>query len=250
MGNQVSVRIIPDVNELNCDKRFTLGIIDVQNDFINGSLAVDKAIEILGPINKLRFMFFCYLPTFISQDFHPENHMSFAKTHGAELYTKKQLNIKMEDGNHIVVQQDMWPVHCVKESYGAKFHDDLIITNSDKIFQKGTKANVESYSAFGDEFKGKYEKTELENWLKSIEATDIILTGLATDFCVYNTALDAIRLGYKVHLIMSCTRGVKEETTKKAIEDMTKKGVTLYDSVDKFYEIYRDDIIYSTQIRR
>jgi nicotinamidase-related amidase len=246
MGNtQLSVKIYPssDSNFVS-KKRFVLGIIDVQNDFINGSLTVKDADQVIAPINKLRFMYFEHIPTFISQDFHPENHMSFCETHQVEKYSKKTLELKMEDETTVVVEQNMWPTHCVANTEGVEFHKDLILTNFDKFIQKGTKKNVESYSAFGDEFKGKYEKTDLDNWLKGNNITDIILTGVATDYCVYNTALDARRLGYNVHLIMSCTRGVAEDTTGKAIEDMTNKGVLFYESIDKFDGIYKEDIIY------
>ena len=113
------------------------------------------------------------------------------------------------------------------------------------MVRKGTKKNVESYSAFGDEFRGKYEKTDLNDWLKSKNITDIILTGIATDYCVYNTALDARRNRYDVHLILSCTRGVAKDTTEKALKDMTEKGVKMYETVDEFYNTYKTEIIYS-----
>lgn len=250
MGNQVSIKIAPSANDFVSEKRFVLAIIDVQNDFINGTLAVKNAIEVIAPINKLRFMYFDHMPTFISKDFHPQNHMSFCETHNVEKYSKQYLNLQMEDGTSNNVEQDMWPAHCVKDTPGSDLHSDLIVTKIDKVIHKGTKVNVESYSAFGDEFKGKYEKTDLEEWLKEKGATDIILTGIANDYCVYNTALDAIRLGYKVHLIMSCTRGVAEDTTRKANHDMAMKGVLFYDSVDNFYNLYKEDIIYSCHLRK
>ena len=111
-------------------------------------------------------MYFEHMPTFISQDIHPENHMSFAKTHDAKEFEKSKLHLEMDDGTYIDVEQDMWPVHCVENTEGVNYNRDLVITKFDKIIQKGTKKNVESYSAFGDQFGGKYEKTELEWWLK------------------------------------------------------------------------------------
>jgi nicotinamidase-related amidase len=240
MGNQ-SLKVLPSDNKVN--KKFILGIIDVQNDFIDGSLSIKDAEKIIAPINKLRFLAFNYMPTFISQDFHPEDHMSFNTTHKVEKFSKKKLNIKMEDGSTIDVEQDMWPSHCVQNTNGANCHKDLIVTNCDIIIKKGTNKNIESYSAFGDEFKGIYEKTDLDSYLKIQNITDIVLTGLATDFCVYYTALDARRIGYDVHLIMSCTKGVTNESTKKAIDDMKSKGVLLYNSVDEFCESYEKYII-------
>jgi nicotinamidase/pyrazinamidase len=250
MGNQINVKIVPSSNEIVSSRRFALAIIDVQNDFCaGGALSVKDADLVVGPINKLRFIYHELMPTFISQDFHPANHMSFNETHNVATNTKQKLHLKMEDGTFIDVEQDMWPVHCVQNTPGSKLHQDLIVTKTDKMIKKGTKANVESYSAFGDEFQGKYEKTDLDNWLKEKGITDIILTGIATDYCVYNTALDARRNGYAVHLIMSCTRGVAEETTKKAIHDMTQKGVLFYDTVDNFYNLYKKEIIYSIETR-
>jgi nicotinamidase/pyrazinamidase len=256
MGNQINVRIVPsaeiDTTSSTTSKRhFALAIIDVQNDFCaGGALAVKDADLVIGPINKLRFMYYEILPTFISQDYHPANHMSFNTTHKVAVNTKQKLCLQMDDGSFIDVEQDMWPVHCVQNTPGSKIHQDLIVTKTDKIIKKGTKSNVESYSAFGDQFGGKYEKTDLDNWLKSQNVTDIILTGIATDYCVYNTALDARRNGYNVHLIMSCTRGVAEDTTKSAIHDMTAKGVLFYDTVDNFYNLYKEEIIYSVSVRK
>jgi len=251
MGNSAYVKISP-VIVLNMDdempvvvtqnKKFVLGIIDVQNDFINGSLKVTNAEMTIGPINKLRFMMYPYMDTFISLDYHPDNHMSFADTHNSTNEIEN-LRLLMEDGTYIDVKQNMWPKHCVKNTLGAQLHSDLIATKTDFVVKKGTKANVESYSAFGDEFQGKWEKTPLESWLKSKNATDIILTGIATDYCVYNTALDAIRLGFKVHLIMSCTKGVAEGTTRDACHDMVMKGVLFYSDVNAFYEANREFIV-------
>ena len=219
--------------------KFILGIIDVQNDFCKGGeLAVEEADIVIGPINKLIFMFSKIMDTFISQDYHPENHMSFDKTHQKEKYTKNKLKLKMDDGDTLEVEQMMWPTHCVKNTYGSELHKDLIVTGKEILIKKGKNSNIESYSAFGDEYKGKYEDTKLNDFLKKKFITDIILTGIATDYCVYNTALDALRYGYKVHLILSCTRGVNFETTKNALNDMKEKGVLFYKTVDDFYAYY------------
>lgn len=232
-------------------KLFALGIIDVQNDFCEGgSLAVNDAASIIGPINKLRFAYHENIPTFVSLDFHPADHVSFATTHNKPVFSKQKLSLKMENGDVESVEQDMWPPHCVENTRGANTHKDLITTSYDFIVHKGTKSQVESYSAFGDEFKGKYEKTWLERWLKSHNITDIILTGIATDFCVLNTALDAVRLGYNVHLIRSCTRGVSDTTTAAAIGKMLEMGVQIYASVDDFISLCNPDISRQTLYRK
>jgi len=217
--------------------KFMLGIIDPQYDFFRGgALAVPDANDIIGPINQLRFVCQNYMGTFISQDYHPANHMSFGATHGKEPFTKNTIKLEMPDKTTKTIVQDMWPIHCVYETSGCDFHKDLILLNSDKIFRKGKLANVESYSAFGDEFSNKYENTGLNTWLKSNKITDIVLVGLATDYCVYNTAIDALINGYQVHIILSCVKGVTPDTTDKALNDMLDKGIKFYDSVYEFIE--------------
>ena len=242
MGSNNSSQIIPS-NKNN--RKFIIGIIDLQNDFCRGGkLAVDQAEEALASINRLRYMYDEYLRAFISQDWHDDNHISFAKTHNKEPFTGPiKIDTKMEDGTTITVEQMMWPRHCIENTIGARLHEDLITRKDDIMIKKGTKTNVESYSAFGDEFNGKYEKTKLDDWLQTLSVTDIILTGIASDYCVYNTALDAIRLGYKVHLIRSCTRGVKEDSTNRAFRDLTQKGVIFYRNIDSFHQENRSFIL-------
>lgn len=226
---------------LSPKKKFMLGIIDPQYDFFRGgALAVTDANDIIGPINQLRFVCQDHMDTFVSQDYHPANHMSFAETHGVKLYSKNNLTLEMPDKSIKTIEQDMWPTHCVRETSGSGFHKDLILLKQDKVFRKGTLANVESYSAFGDEFANKYENTGLHNWLKDIKITDIIIVGLATDYCVYNTALDALKQGYQVHIILSCTRGVAVESTEKALKDLNAKGVKFYEEVYNFVESNKD----------
>lgn len=235
MGSNSS-RVTPSDNAYA--RRFVIGIIDVQNDFCKGGkLAVSEAEEALAAINKLRYLYH-EVRTFISQDWHDDYHMSFAETHKKMPFTgPEKLTLVMEDESVILVQQMMWPRHCVENTIGSRLHNDLITTQNDMIIKKGTKKNVESYSAFGDEFQGKYEKTKLNDWLKALGATDIVLTGIASDYCVYNTALDANRLGYKVHLILSCTRGVAKDTTDAAFKDLKQKGVLFYKTVNEFNQI-------------
>ena len=241
MGNNNTIQIRPDngnILEILCkniqDNGFILGIIDIQNDFFKGgSLAITNGEDVLASINKLRFICYNYIDTFLTQDYHSPNHMSFAQTHNTT-EKKKVLELEMPDGTSRTITQDMWPVHCVKDSHGAKLHSELIVMKNDKIFKKGTITNIESYSAFGDEFESKYENTGLDNWLKTKNITNIILVGVATDFCVYNTAKDCVRLGYKVHLILSCIRGVFPKSTEDALTDLKNKGVIFYDDVDSF----------------
>ncbi len=236
MGAKHSSQIMP-ANEAPA-KKFILGIIDVQNDFCTGGpLAVSEAEHAIAAINKLRYIYDEHIQTFITQDWHNAKHMSFAETFKLEPFTGPHKHrLLMEDDTNVDVEQMAWPRHCVENTYGAQLHRDLVVIKQDKFIKKGTKKNVESYSGFGDADKGKYEKTELYNWLQLLQITDIILTGLATDYCVYYTALDALRLGFNVHLIMDCTRGVAKDTTDEAVKDMKEKGVIFYNSVDEFHQ--------------
>jgi nicotinamidase/pyrazinamidase len=249
MGNKIAIEEQPSSNNyikeksffenifnLNPKQKFVLGIIDPQNDFCEGgSLAVLDANKIFCPINKLRYICARHgIKTFISQDFHPVAHVSFASTHGKPVFSNKILDLVMDNGDNLSVTQTMWPTHCVQRTMGAEFHSDLFLFFNDKIIQKGTNKNVESYSAFGDEFNNKYEKTCLHDWLGSKKITDIILVGLATDYCVYNTAIDAINYKFTVHIILSCVRGVNSKTSDNAIQDMKSKGVIFYNDVFDF----------------
>jgi len=249
MGNNASAQIAPIrclnvVDGRQTTKRFALGIIDVQYDFCKGgALAVEDADLTIAPINKIRYMYDDHIKVFVSQDWHDPKHMSFAQTHNAKEFSNMRLNLVMEDGSNVTVDQKVWPTHCVKNTLGARLNPNLIVTKTDKMIKKGTKINVESYSVFGDADKGKYEKTPLYGWLQENDITDIILVGIATDYCVYNTALDGLRLGFEVHLIMNCTRGVAPDTTKKATDDMRVKGVHFYDNEDHFSDVHRIHII-------
>lgn len=215
-------------------KKFILGIIDPQNDFLaGGALAVSNSNDILAPINKLRILCWNHMDTFISQDYHPSNHISFSSTHNT-IEKKKSLTLTMDNGDIITVEQAMWPSHCVEGTKGCKFNKDLYVHPTDKIFRKGTKPNVESYSAFGDEYFNKYENTGLDNWLKSLGITDVVLVGIATDFCVSYTCLDALKLGYTVHLIKSCTRAVFEKKIDDIYSNLISKDVKVYEDVEDF----------------
>ena len=236
MGNNKS--------KIHTEKKFILGIINPQNDFFKGgSLEVPNAEDIIGPINKLRFLCYDYMNTFISQDYHPPNHMSFASTYNEKPFTNKKLSIVIKN-DKLEINQTLWPNHCVQNTDGSNFHKDLIVIDEDQVVRKGANKNVESYSAFGDDNHGKYEDTGLYDFLKSKGITDIVIVGVATDYCVYNTVLDTYFYGFNVHLILSCIRGVAVDTTTKAINHMKElRNVTFYDNVEEFYKVNKTQFI-------
>lgn len=196
-----------------------LVIVDVQNDFCpGGALAVPDGDSIIPAINSLTEKFDIVVQT---QDWHPPNHRSFASNHeGKEPYE----TVQMEYG-----EQVLWPDHCVQGSKGADFHPNLHTLKTRMIIRKGFRPGIDSYSAF---FENDHEtKTGLDAWLKSMDVDHLFVCGLATDFCVKWTALDARKLGYKVSLIEDAARGIDiEGSVGEAMKEMEDAGVEITNS--------------------
>lgn len=201
-------------------KNSVLLIVDVQNDFLpGGALAVDNGDEIISVINKLQEEFNFIVAT---QDFHPAEHGSFAANHeGKNVYDEIKLH---------GLSQTLWPVHCVQGSNGAEFPEDLSPIKWKSIFQKGKNPDVDSYSGFFD--NARREDTGLGTFLQNEGIMNVFVTGLAQDYCVKYTALDAVSLGFKTYLLMDATKAVniKPEDGDKALEEMKSGGVILIDS--------------------
>ncbi|CEL94160.1 unnamed protein product [Vitrella brassicaformis CCMP3155] len=197
-------------------------IVDVQNDFCEGgSLAVNEAEEILPVINSLRDkpLFDCVI---LTCDWHPLDHCSFAANHpGAELFTVK----KLPDTG---VDQMMWPVHCVAHSVGAAFHPQLKRCAGDLIVRKGLDKTVDSYSGFGSA----PEKTELLQLLKDRGIQTVYTVGLATDYCVGSTALDAAKNGFETYVVLNACRGVAQCTTDSMKQKLQEANVKIIQSTD------------------
>lgn len=196
-------------------------MVDIQNDFCpGGALAVPGGDEIIQPTNNLLPEFDCIVQT---QDWHPQNHLSFASNHeGKEPYE----TIKLDYG-----EQVLWPDHCVQGSEGAAFHPDLRTTASQVIVRKGFRKHIDSYSAF---FENDNETvTGLHGFLKERGVDELFVVGLATDFCVKWTVLDGLKLGYKVSLVEDAVRGIDlEGSVDKAMQEMKDAGVNLTYSKD------------------
>lgn len=196
-------------------------IVDVQNDFCEGgSLAVPNGNDVIPVINKLRRQKDWDLIV-LTQDFHPQNHTSFASNHeGVAVFSV----ITLEDGT----TQVMWPDHCVQGTKGTEFHDELVRSENDIVVQKGMNYKVDSYSGFFD--NNRKEKTNLDQILKQAGITEVYVCGLAWDYCVSFTALDAVDLGYKTYFIKDASRGISENTIKDATKNMENKNVSLIES--------------------
>ena len=190
-------------------------VIDVQNDFCpNGALAVAGGDTIVQPINAEMDKFNTVV---LTQDWHPTDHKSFASSHE----NKKPFDIvAMPYGDQV-----LWPDHCIQGSIGSRFHPDYH-TRADIIIRKGSNPAVDSYSAFYE--NDKVTSTGLHGYLKNREVTKLTLVGLATDYCVAFSALDAEKLGYAVTVRLDMARGIDSDgSLKAAIGKMSKAGINL-----------------------
>ncbi len=179
-------------------------IVDVQNDFCpGGTLPVPEGNMVVPILNIYIEKFITRnIPVYFTRDWHPENHMSF----------------KSEGG--------MWPQHCIQGTYGAQFHPEISIPSAAVIISKGTASDREAYSGF--------QGTDLESRLKTQHIRRLFIGGLATDYCVKNTVLDALKAGIEALFLSDASRGVDVNAgdSKRAIEEMLGQGaieVTLGD---------------------
>lgn len=200
-------------------------LVDLQYDFMpGGALAVSEGDQTVAVANKL-------LPRFplavATQDAHPPDHGSFVSQHaGASVYDQIDLH---------GLPQTVWPVHCVPGTRGAELHQDLDRSRIARVFPKGTDRRLDSYSGFFD--NGKRASTGMGEYLKERGVTEVFVLGLATDYCVKFTALDAVALGFKTHLVVDGCRAVNigPHDGQKAIEAMKEAGIEVVQSNDLMY---------------
>lgn len=176
----------------------------MQRDFCpGGALAVKDGDRVVPRLNRVIGTFTkASLPIFFTKDWHPRNHMSF-RGHGG-----------------------IWPPHCVKGTLGARFHPKLMVPRKAVVFNKGTRADSEAYSGF--------RGTDLERHLKEAGVLEVFLGGLATDYCVKETALDALDAGLKVKVLEDCVMGVdlRADDSKLALREVVARGAGLISSSD------------------
>ena len=199
-------------------------LVDIQNDFLpGGALAVPEGDAVIPIVNKLQAAFPLVVAT---QDWHPANHSSFASNHpGKKPFEQMQLHPGEPP-------QTLWPVHCVQNTKGAEFAGALKRDRIAKVFQKGTDPGIDSYSGLFD--NAHRNSTGLGEWLIEKGVNEVFVCGLATDYCVKFTALDAVQFGFKACLIEDASRGVglHEDDVKKAIAEMNRAGVAIVQSAD------------------
>jgi len=203
--------------------------VDMQNDFgrKGGSLYVTDGEQVVSVCNELRTL--NPKVTVLTADAHPMGHASFASKHGQKPYTKKTFSFTLSNGEVIESEEIVWPDHCIKGSEGHKWCDGLTVMESDLIQEKGEDPNLEFYSAFASLHK--IVSTGLASKLNEQAITHIVLGGLALDYCVGNTALDAIDEGFKVCVVLDACRSVAPETEAIMVAKLKAKGVILVQTV-------------------
>jgi nicotinamidase/pyrazinamidase len=178
-------------------------LVDIQNDFCpGGALPVPEGDLIVPVINELMGLFPVVVAT---KDWHPPGHISFASRYGKPVLT----TVDTPYGPQI-----LWPNHCVQETLGSDFHPALVTAPIRHVVYKGTNVEIDSYSTFFD--NARRQQTDLHRYLQDAGVTDIYLCGLATDYCVFYSSLDALELGYAVWVIEDACRGVNVQADDSA----------------------------------
>lgn len=194
-----------------------LVLVDLQNDFMpGGALEVPRGDEVVATANRLARAFELVVAT---QDWHPPNHGSFASQHrGSQPSETIELN---------GLDQILWPDHCVEGTPGADFHPDLNRSLLDEIIRKGTDPGVDSYSAFFD--NARRRSTGLDDLLRGREVGQLYLLGLATDYCVKFSVLDAVDLGFDTSVVVDGCRGIdlRPGDAERALDAMRAAGAKI-----------------------
>ncbi len=207
--------------KLKIDTKSVLIVVDVQNCFLpGGSLAVSKGEEVIPIINRLAKSF---VHVILTQDWHTPGHISFASSHAGK---KPFESIKLKYGDQV-----LWPDHCVQGTDGAAIHKDISIPHAQLVIRKGFRKDVDSYSAFRE--ADRTTTTGLAGYLKARGLNRVFVAGLATDFCVAWTAMDARAEGLETFVIEDAARGIDAQgSLAKAWEAMKKAGVKRIKSAD------------------
>jgi len=196
-------------------------IVDVQNDFCpGGALAVPDGDQIIPVANRLVRLF---AHVILTQDWHPRGHLSFASSHQEK---EPYETIDLPYGNQI-----LWPDHCVQGTEGADFHPGLKAGKSELIIRKGYHRQIDSYSTFFE--NDKTTPTGLEGYLRERDLNKLFLIGLATDFCVLYSSLDARRHGFEVYVVEEGVRGIDVDgSLARAWQEMKEAGVHVISEAD------------------
>ncbi len=199
-------------------------LIDVQPDFMpNGNLPVPDGNIIVPVINQLQPYFDLVVAT---QDWHPENHISFARNHSG----KNEFEVINVDG----LKQTLWPAHCVQNTLGAALHPNLNSHSIEAIFRKGTSVEIDSYSAFYD--NAHLKSTGLSGYLKEKGVSQLYFCGLAADICVYFSIQDALNEGFNCFVLNEAVKPLNKDVYQQQKIELQEKGVRFI-SVNDFLTI-------------
>jgi nicotinamidase/pyrazinamidase len=197
-------------------------LVDIQNDFLpGGALAVSAGNEVVAVANRLMD---CFPLIVATQDWHPADHGSFASQHPG----RQAGDVIQLDG----IPQILWPDHCVQGTLGAEFAPGFAVERVQQIFHKGVDRDIDSYSGFFD--NQRLRSTGLGEFLRERGATEIAIAGLATDYCVKLSVLDAIQLGFRVRVIQDGCRGVNLQPgdSARALQEMQDAGARMVSSLE------------------
>jgi nicotinamidase/pyrazinamidase len=193
-------------------------LVDIQNDFLpGGALAVRNSDELIPLINEI--IHYPFEIVVATKDWHPADHGSFASNHAGK-----------QPGDHINLgglDQILWPVHCVQGTRGAEFAPGWDTTEVNKVIYKGTDPLIDSYSIFYD--NGHRKSTSLENYLREKGVNEICVVGLATDYCIKYSVLDALQLGFRPFVLVDACRGIdiNPGDSERALAVMREGGAVL-----------------------
>jgi len=229
------IRRISRTPMLSSRRKFTsaLLVVDMQYDFVHGSLAVNDATSIIDKINYLLGLPFTI--KIATKDWHPPDHVSFAMRHEKTPFSKITVYPPGDDRDDRAREQVLWPMHCVASTPGSDFVEGLHYKALNAVVHKGTHRDIETYSGFRDPWH--ITVTELPSLLEAQEVTNIFVVGLAGDYCVKCTALDAVEFGYETWVVREAVRDVFD--TETHWEEMKKKGIHMV-NITEVEEMLKD----------
>ncbi|CAN9165079.1 unnamed protein product [Alternaria alternata] len=206
-----------------------LVIVDVQEDFCppNGALAVTGGRDIVPTINE--FLTYPFVLKVATKDFHPQDHISFASNHSAPNNKpfESTFVIKNPENPDETQETRLWPDHCVQGTKGSELLPELHVSKVDHVVEKGQDKRVEMYSAFADPFKSHVAKSNLADTLRKAGITDVYVVGLAADYCVKFTAIDAQKEGFQTWVVGDATKAVDPSAMEQVHKEYEKTGVTV-----------------------
>ncbi|KIL71565.1 hypothetical protein M378DRAFT_65809 [Amanita muscaria Koide BX008] len=214
-----------------------LVVVDMQYDFVYGSLAVSDADTIVDTINQLLDLSF--VKKIGTKDYHPSDHVSFAATHDKPVFSTTTIYPPGEEKDESkALEQVLWPVHCVASTPGSEFVDKLHSDALDAVVHKGTHRDIESYSAFQDPWK--ITTTELPRLLSESGVTDVYVCGVAGDYCVKSTALDAVEYGYRTWVVQDAVKSVSNSGAEwKEMENRGVRAITSDELIRRLVAVSR-----------